>query len=373
MHDEPISLQRVALTLIIIVILGYLLIIGRNILVPLTFAGLFAFMLKPMCERVEKVFPWRGISIFIVFLLVLLPILGVFALLFSQLADVAQSFMSIGKKIDVIINDLTIWVQQHSGFSRRESEKLVTEQAPTLLEGPISSIKVSMSSFTSYFINIGLTIVYTFFFLFYRTALRNFILIQIRKEDRESFHHFISKIQKIIQKYLLGLTLVILILGGMNSLALWLIGIKYALFWGYMAGILAIVPYVGTFIGAILPFAFALVTTDTLWQPVSVLLAFNIIQIIESNIITPKVAGSSVKINPLAAIVSLIVSGTIWGVAGLVLALPLMAIIKVTTAQFEYLRPLSLLLSSEVYNKESLLLEKFDLHKYRLINFFRRK
>lgn len=372
MEKHPISLQRVTYTLIIVFLIGYLLIIGRNFLMPIVFAGLFAFLLKPICERLEKFIPWRGVAIFATFLLVLLPILGLFILLSSQIVNIIQDFSALGEKLDAGIFEFKGWLQQQFGFTRAESEKLITEQAPKLLEGPLSQLGESMSSTSFYLISIVLSGIYTFFFLFYRTAFKNFVIIQVHKDKRQEFQNLISKIQKIIQKYLLGLSLVVLILGGLNSLALWLIGIKHALFWGYTAGILAIIPYVGTFVGALLPFIFALATTNNYLQPVLVVVAFNIIQLVETNFITPKVAGSSVKINPLAAILALIFGGFVWGIPGLILALPTMAIFKVISKQIEYLRPLSFLLSSEIYDKEGLILDQYDGQRYRLINFFRK-
>lgn len=369
---QPISLQKITYTLLLVFLGGYLLIIAKNILIPLTFAGLFAFLLKPICDKLEKFIPWRGLAIFITFFLVLTPIILIFALLSAQLIEVVQNISSIGQNLEAGLNDFYGWLQQQFGVSRVEGEKWITEQMPQLLEGPLSMLGASMNSSTVYIINIVLTIIYTFFFLFYRTAFQNFVLIQVKEASRDAFQLIISKIQKLIQKYLFGLLLVIIILGALNSLALWIIGIKYALFWGYTAGLLAIIPYAGTFIGALLPFIYALATTNNFLQPILVIAAFNVIQIVESNFITPKVAGSSIKINPLAAILSLIIGGTIWGIAGLILALPTIAIIKIITEQFEYLKPFSFLLSSEVYNKEGIILDKYDRQKYRLINFFRK-
>ena len=157
----------------------------------------------------------------------------------------------------------------------------------------------------------------------------------------------------------------------MNSLALYLIGIKYAWFWGLLAAFLAIIPYVGTFIGGLLPFVYAIASTGTWWQPAAVAALFLVIQFIEGNFITPKVVGESVKINPFFAIISLIVGGMLWGIAGIVLALPGMAILRIILKQIPIFMPISALLSSELYKDADLFEEKFDSEKYRIASFFK--
>lgn len=373
MNDRFTSLQRITHVLIILFLIGYLLIIGKNILIPITFAAFFAFMLKPLCGFIERGIPWRVPAIFLTFLIVAIPVLGVLALLSFQLVDVVQNLTSISEKLQASISDLFIWLNQQFGFSKTESEQWISDNAPRLLEGPLSAIGQSMSSSTSFVINFVLTVIYTFFFLLYRSAIKSFIMIQAGNGERQLLQDLLDRIPKVIQKYLYGVLLVMLILGILNSSALWLIGIKYPLFWGFMASILAVIPYVGTFIGALLPFLYSLATTDNLWQPAAVVIAFNIIQTLESNFITPKVAGSSVKINPFAAILSLIIGGAMWGVAGLVLALPIIAVIKVIMEQIDVLKPFSFLLSSELYSRDNAYIEKFDREKYRLINFFKKK
>ena len=112
-----------------------------------------------------------------------------------------------------------------------------------------------------------------------------------------------------------------LILGVLNSFGLWLIGIDYPVFWGFLGAFLAIIPYIGTAIGGLLPFLYALATTSTLWQPMAVIGWFVLVQQIEGNLITPKVLGSSVKVNPFAAIFALFFGGYLWGIPGLILAI----------------------------------------------------
>jgi len=169
------------------------------------------------------------------------------------------------------------------------------------------------------------------------------------------------------------LLLVILILGVLNSLGLWLIGIRYAAFWGFLAACLAIIPYIGTTLGGFLPFIYALATTGTLWQPAAVVLLYSSVQTLEGNFITPNVVGNSVSINPLAAIIFLFIGGMIWGISGLILALPFVAVLKVVMEHITPLRPVSELLSSDLYSDSDKFLEEYDEEQYRISNYFSRR
>jgi predicted PurR-regulated permease PerM len=133
--------------------------------------------------------------------------------------------------------------------------------------------------------------------------------------------------------------LVILIVAVLNITGLLILGIDYAFFFGALGALLTIIPYVGIFIGALLPILMSLVTKDSAWYAVGVAGIFFFVQILEGNFITPNVVGSKVSINPLVAIVGLILGGMLWGAPGMILAIPFMAVIKVIFDSVEGLRP----------------------------------
>jgi predicted PurR-regulated permease PerM len=373
MNNQLISLQRVGFALLIVFLVGYIVVIGSSVLIPVTFGAFFALMLMPVCNFLERWIPWRIPVIFLTFLLALIPVSGVATLLSIQLVDVVNNLPAIGGKMQSAVGDIFIWLHQNFDFSQADSEQWISENLSSIFQTPLSFLGRGVSLSTTFFANLALTIIYTFFFLLYRSAFKRFALIQSRREKRDEMNALLNRIQHVVQKYLYGILMVMLILGILNSTALWLIGIEYALFWGFLAGILAVIPYIGTFIGALLPFLYALATTGNLWQPALVVLAFNFIQALETNIITPKVAGSSVKLNPLASVLGLIVAGTMWGVAGLVLALPIIAVIKVLMEQIDFLKPFSFLLSSDVYGKGKHFEQQYDDDRFRLLSFFKRK
>jgi predicted PurR-regulated permease PerM len=118
---------------------------------------------------------------------------------------------------------------------------------------------------------------------------------------------------------------------------------------GFLAAVLAIVPYVGTFIGAALPVLYALFYYDPIWMPISIALFFWLVQIIESNYLTPKIVGGNLKINAFTSILSILIGASVWGLAGMILFLPFAAMIKTVCEQYKSLKPIALLIGEENY------------------------
>jgi len=368
-----LSLEKIAYALFILGVALYVSILSKSILLPFVFASLFAFLLKPICDKIETVLPWRGTAVFLSFLVVLIPLFSLVALFSFQFIDIFQDLPAIGSKLEEGFNNVFLWVNEQIGFTNTTSKDWIKKNSSQLMEAPIGFIGQSISSSTAFMTSLLLCILYTFFLLLYRSSIKKFLLIQFSEEQRTQIETVLEKIQKVIQKYLSGMGIVMLVLGVLNSVGLYLIGIEYAFLWGFLAAFLAIIPYVGTFLGGFLPFVYAFATTGNYIQPTLVIMLFGTVQALEGNIITPKIVGSSVKINPLAAIMALVIGGFIWGVAGLVLALPTVAVLRIVMSQIDFLKPVSVLLSDDIYGNSEVFEEKFDKEKFRFWHFFKRK
>ena len=203
-------------------------------------------------------------------------------------------------------------------------------------------------SSTQALVGFGLTFLYVFFMLYYRTSFMNFIIFQFEKKNRKDIRATMTKIKATVQAYIGGLGTVIIILSIINSIGLLILGVEYAIFWGVFGGLLAIIPFVGTGLGALLPFLYSLATTNDYWQPIAIVIFFSIVQQIEGNFITPKIVGNKVNINPFFSILALIFFGSFWGIGGVILALPIVSIIRIILLQFESTLPIAVLMGSKV-------------------------
>jgi len=373
MKSNTFNLHRLASLMIVLTLGVYIIIIGKSILTPLAFAFIFSFLLLPICSRIERFIRYRPVAIVLSMLIALLPAVALIVVFSYQFTTVIEDIPSISSKLKRGINEVLDFLQQYANFNTENLQESIRSNFSTLIETPIQLIGQSLSSGSNMLISILLTILFTFFLMLYRTSFKNFALMQFRKSQREEAATMIDQVGKILKEYLYGLLLVILILGVLNSLGLWLIGIRYAAFWGFLAACLAIIPYIGTTLGGFLPFIYALATTGTLWQPAAVVLLYSSVQTLEGNFITPNVVGNSVSINPLAAIIFLFIGGMIWGISGLILALPFVAVLKVVMEHITPLRPVSELLSSDLYSDSDKFLEEYDEEQYRISNYFSRR
>ncbi|MBN2807180.1 MAG: AI-2E family transporter, partial [Prolixibacteraceae bacterium] len=169
-------------------------------------------------------------------------------------------------------------------------------------------------------------------------------------------------VQQVGQKYLFGMILLTLIIGSANSVGLWIIGIDNPLLFGFLGATLAIIPYIGTYLGAIIPILYAFMSYESPWKAIAVAILFWCVQLIADNFLTPKIVGGSLKVNALAAILSLFIGAAVWGIAGMILFLPFAAMLKVVCEEFEELQPIAQIIghhNDDKKNNDSKSLRKF--------------
>ena len=286
------------------------------------------------------------------FLTVILPVALITYLFSLQIFEIFKSLSGIGEQLAAGIETILNWVYDSAGMERITQDEWWQQQMDTIVNSGVGILSEGLNNTGIVLVYMGFTLLYTFFFLLYRAAFKNFITQQTPPKYRNEAPETLLKIQSIAQNYLYGMLTVMVILAVLNSVGLWLIGIEYAFFWGCLAAFMAIIPYIGTTLGGTLPFLYALSTTGTLWQPAAVVILYFSIQQLEGNIITPKVVGSHVDINPLVAVIALFIGGMIWGIGGLILALPMIAMIKIIIQQINLFKNhLSLLMSSHIAKK----------------------
>lgn len=365
-------LTRLTKLMFLFVVIISTLILGKAIFIPLAFALIISFLFYPLAAFFEK----RMSRILAVTLVFLIVSIGFILLAFIGI-QVVRTVLSDMQDFEPLLNDfmdqLAAIVVEVTGLSLDKLNLGLKKNIGTLLSGPLSFITQQLINSGSILFSALITGIFTYLMLLYRTVFKKFILSQIAQESRSEVKAILYDVQKVSQKYILGLLLVMFILGILNSLGLWAIGVKYPLFWGFFAAILTIVPYAGTFAGGFFPFLFTLLTTSTVWQPIAVIALFFIVQFLEDNLIKPKVIGGQIDLNPFTAILALLIGGLIWGIPGFVLALPYMAMTKIILEHFEETKALATLFSSEVYDEPEIFSEKYSHKRYSLRNFLKPK
>ncbi len=327
-------------------------------------------MLMPIVAFFERKLRHRILAIFVSYLLAVVPLFAVLFFFFNQTRILFNNLPSVRERLNNVMVLISDWSDQKFNLEADATSGWISENILAASDISIGIIRESLQSTTNILANMVLIVVITYFMLLYRTAFKNFLLVQVNFKTRETVEHLLNKIQNLTKRYMLGQGLVIIILGLLIGSGLWLIGVPYPFFWGFLAGFLEIIPYVGTSIGGILPVFYMLMIADNFWQPLAVVGLYIIVQQIEGNFISPNVMGQSIKINPLFIILGLFVGGIMWGISGMILALPILAISKEIFRSFDTLVPLSYLMEDGLARKKDIFLEQFDSEKHRLFHLF---
>ena len=341
-------LQNIYYLLIIVFISGYILYIGAPIIIPIIFAVLVAVFLNPLDNKIRPIVKVKWLSIVLSFLALIVPFILITTLFSFQLVNIFESLPSISEGLNDGLDKLVKRINKLNPSLNLDSESLIDKGEESDLKGPLKIVAQGLASTSTIIASTGLVFIIAFLLMYYKASFKRFIIQSFDKSTRPDIKETLHEIKDTIQSYIGGLGLVVVILSTLNTIGLTLIGIEHVLFWGCLAGVLAIIPYIGTLLGGLLPFIFALSSAEASWQPYAVIAYYLVIQQIEGNFITPKIVGDKVDINPLFAILALLFFGSFWGIAGVILALPLISILKIILGQLERTQALSVLMSSDI-------------------------
>lgn len=348
MSNKPsqFSIQKSAYFLIIATIITVLSYLLKPVLAPLVLSIILALVFLPIAAWLEKYGFNRFFSSFTTVVSIMLVFLGIATIGFFQLQQLVGQYGNLEQKFFAKVTEFTDMLPdsfQTPTLSEMEDVEKILPDDLTTLEPVLSGIiKISSDLFsTLFFIPI-----FMFFILFYRGRVLRFTN-QIESTNSGNINQVIQESKDIIQKYLSGMGLVILIIATLATLGLWALGIKYALLLGIFSAVLTIVPYIGTITGALIPILFAFLTKDSAAYGVGVMALYAVIQIAEANFISPLILGNSVNVNPFVSIIVLLIMGQFWGIIGMIVAVPLTAILVVLISHSEKYAPINILLKND--------------------------
>lgn len=340
---------KLASSLVALIATVYILYVLRETIIPLAFSILLAILLHPVCAwlEVRKV---PRIGAILLSILALFTVIVILVYVVSmQIGSFAEELPRITEKAEAILDETLTMGERYLNISRTQQVSEAKKYLINALSEGRAVLLNTLVTTTGAISTFVLIPLYIFFFLLYRDFFRMFVHKAIRSVPNEELNMLLKKIYEVIQSYLSGLFLVILIVGVLNSIGLLILGVPHAIFFGFLAGFLILIPYIGILIGSILPALLAIVTMDSPWYAVGVIGVMSFVQFLEGNLITPHIVGSKVSVNPLAAIVALFLGGQLWGLSGLILALPVTAILKVIMDAVPSLEPYGFLLGEPVH------------------------
>ena len=325
-----------------------ILVIGRSVLIPLSFALLFSFILFPLVKKYESWGINRIISAFLAIFTIFLLFGGVIYFFSTQIVQMSEEFSDFKEKIFDVFAQVTSFVNKNVSIVPELGKNELTDQVREWLTRSSGTlVKKTFNNTTAFLAGLLTAIIFTFLILIYRHGLTQAFVHFYPEEKRPKALNMFKAIQQVGQQYLFGMLLIMIILGLINSFGLWIIGIDYPFLFGFLAAVLAIIPYVGTTIGASIPVLYAFVTYDSIWVALITAFFFWFVQLIEGNFLSPKIVGGSLKVNALVAILSIIIGAAVWGIAGMILFLPFIAMLKVMCQEYDSLQPIAMIIGEQ--------------------------
>ncbi len=327
---------KIALILIGLYLLMDICYLGQQIILPFMYAALFSILVSPLISFLERRKIKRIIAISIAMLLAMIVTIALFYLITSQLSIFEKSMPAMRQKSDELMVQGSSWVSSKFNIGQDKINAWIIKSKASLIDNGSAIIGKTLISLSGLLIVVFLIPVYTFMMLYYQPLLLEFLRKLFAKAHQQKLEEVLLLTKKIIQSYLTGLLIEAVIVGALNSTALLLIGINYAILLGIIGALLNVIPFIGGIISVALPMAVALFTKSPSYMLV-VLIAYVLIQFFDNHYITPKIVASKVKINALIAIAVVLIGNALWGIPGMFLSIPLTAIVKVI---FEHIEPL---------------------------------
>ncbi|MGK2862404.1 MAG: AI-2E family transporter [Chitinophagaceae bacterium] len=338
---------KLCLHLISIYILGLLIYIGSDIIMPVCFGIVLAMLLLPVVNWLMR----RGIpgvlSIIMAILFTFLFVGGIVYFLSSQVANFMTDLPAIKEKLAHHISTLQSWINDRLNISIKEQATAVESAKQNIQEGGSAGIGTALVGVASAMVMLVLLPLYTFLLLYYRKLIHKFLLDVFATRFQHQVEAVLTESKSIVQGYMVGLLLEMAIVTLLNAAGFLVVGIQYAIFLALLAAVLNLIPYIGMLIASVICMAVTLTTSDNVSDILWVGVILIVVQFIDNNFIMPYVVSSKVRINALVSIIGVLVGGALAGISGMFLSIPGIAILKSIFDRVEGLKPWGELLGDD--------------------------
>lgn len=337
---------RLSAVFSVVLITGFLLIFFQALIKPLVIGGLLALLLLPLCNKLESIGLNRTLSLFVS----LLIFLGVFFLLSAalagQLKNIGQELPVLMPRIEQKLDALRDDIENLSGISPADQIDVIKNNAKELSQFSGGLFNELLNA-AGGVVSLVLSFFYMFLFLLYRNGILRFLMM-LSSRKPEQAESIIGEIKNMMRNYFRGVVVVMLIVATLNSLGLYLLGIKHFLFFGILSAALSIIPYIGIFAAGSVCVFYTWICSEDLFHPLMVTLVFYVVQVIEGNLLTPLITGGNARINAIATLFGLLLGSALWGVTGMIIAIPVLATTKIICDHIPEWKAIGFLIGEEL-------------------------
>lgn len=335
-----------------------LLYFGRVLFIPLLFGLLIALILYPVCKKLEAR-KWSrslAITISLTFIVVLFSLL--IWLLIWQLNLFVSDLPQLSKRLSQLVPELQSWTEKTFGISVPSQTGWIRKLTGTMDQDLTQFLKSVFSTTVSTLVLLAIIPIYASLFLYHRETFVRFLEEVVGKKYKLELHVVLQKSVFSYFHFVRGTFYVYIIVGVLNSIGLLALGIQHAMLYGMLTAFMTIIPYIGIIVSAAIPISIALITKDSAWYAIGIVIVFSVVQYLEANVIFPRIVGEQLNLSTWATLFGMIAGSILLGVSGMILSIPFLGILKIVSDHIPEWKPLNIILNrDEGYNSKKTLNE----------------
>jgi predicted PurR-regulated permease PerM len=331
------TIVKKLLTLVLIV---GVLILAKAFLIPLSIGGIVAMLFLPLCNWLMRKRVPKGLAVFICLVLLVLIIATFTTVVGFKIAEILNDVALVKEKLLASFVEAQLYIFKHLGISISQQSQILQQEQPSIT----AIAQAVFSSVSGLFANVSLVLIYFMFLLYYKGHIRQFIVMLVGNSKQADTAELLQSITNVSQQYILGLCKMIVCLWILYGIGFSVLGVKNAIFFAILCGVLEVVPYVGNLTGSLLTLVVAAIHGASAPVLFGIAAVYGSVQLFQGWVLEPLILGAQVKINALFTIIALVVGELLWGIAGIVLAIPLTAMLKIICDHITVLQPYGFLM-----------------------------
>ena len=338
------KLQRLVNVFFLFALVVGILYIAREFLIPLALAGILSMLFVSVCNWCESKGMHRGVSAFLAVLALYTFVGLVFFFLSWQLNDFASQMGNMQTKLIGFVDQIRNWINTTVGITHAQQKEVIKESQAG---GGGDMLFGFAAGVTGVLINTVLVTVYLFLLLFYRSHLKKALIKMVPRGEESNTGDIVNQSVQVSRQYLGGMAMMIGMLWVMYGIGFSIVGVKSAIFFAVLCGLLEIVPFIGNLTGTAITLLAVTAQGGDSKMLIGVVVTYLVVQFIQTYVLEPMVVGKQVNINPLFTIIAIVIGEMIWGIAGMILAIPILGMLKIFFDHVPTLKPYGFLIGGD--------------------------
>ncbi len=346
------NLKKANQVLLFIALIFAFLYYGSSFFVPFVFGIFFTTLILPLSRFFQHRLKLNRILAALASTIILFVAAGsILFLLIYQINHFVSDFSESREQIQSFINDLQKQIASITNLSEYEQDKILEERSQGILDTVEPWLAGAFGSILTTLGNFLIMLIYVFLLLIYRKKFTEFAMMYSKNKDKAEVREILHKTGGVAYQYLLGRIKVMSILAILYIITFLLFDLPYAILLTLFGALITIIPYLGPFISGLLPVLFAIIFFEDIQKVIFFAIIVITIQLIESYVLEPLIMGKQIELNPLVVIIMIVVGGMVWGLAGMILFVPMFAMFKIISAHIESLQPVGFLVGDSEEKK----------------------